>query len=138
MELNEAIYTYLSAYTALTALVGKRIYPDKLPDKCPLPAIAYQLVSESETETFTQPEIDLIASTYAFSVYASTRGDADSVSKKIRAAFKNYHGTMGGAGGVTISAIRKIPPRITDVDLTSEGAVIVYKDIQNFEIWYNE
>jgi hypothetical protein len=137
MELNDALFSYLSTHAGLLALVSTRIYPDKLPDKITIPAIAFQLISEEETETFRQPTTDLLAGTYSFAVWASTRAAANAVGKQIRAAFKNFSGIMGGAGGVLISAVRKVS-RITDVDLTREGAVISYKDIQDFEIWYNE
>ena len=137
MELNDALYSYLSSCSGLTALVSNRIYPDKLPDKCPLPAVTYQLISEEETETFHQPTVDLLAAVYSITVWASTRAAANMVSKQLRKAFKNYSGTMGGTGGVSVSAIRKVS-RITDIDLTREGAVIAYKDVQDFEIWYSE
>lgn len=137
MELNDALYSYLCSYSGLTALASTRIYPDKLPDKCPLPAVTYQLISEEETEAFRQPETDLLAAVYSLTVWASTRATANSTGKQIRKAFKNYSGTMGGAGGVPVNAVRKVS-RYTDVDLTSEGAVIAYKDVQDFEIWYAE
>jgi hypothetical protein len=137
MELNEALYTYLSSYSGLTSFISKRIYPDKLPDKCTLPAVTYQLVSEEETETFRQPTVDLLAAVYSITVWASTRATANAAGKQLRQAFKNYSGTMGGIGGVSVSAIRKVS-RITDIDLTREGAVIAYKDVQDFEIWYSE
>lgn len=137
MELNDALYSYLSGYSGLTALVSNRIYPDKLPDKCTLPAVTYQLVSEEETETFRQPTVDLLAAVYSITVWASTRAAANSVGKQLRKAFKNYSGVMGGAGGVSVSAVRKVS-RFTDVDMTREGAVVAYKDVQDFEIWYSE
>ena len=137
MELNDALFSYLSTHAGLSALVSTRIYPDKLPDKPTFPTVTFQLIGEEETETFRQPTTDLLAGTYSFSVWASSRAVANSVSKQIRKAFKNYSGTMGGTGGVSVSAVRKVS-RITDVDLTREGAVISYKDIQDFEIWYNE
>jgi hypothetical protein len=135
MELNDALFSYLSTYSGLSALVGTRIYPDKLPDKVTYPAVVFQLVSENELETFTQPTTDLIAATYSFTAWAATRSSAHDVGKQIRAAFKNYSGTMGGESGVEISAIRKVG-RFTDVDLTQEGAVIAYKNILDFEISY--
>ena len=43
--LEEALYTYLTSQTALTALVATRIYPEVIPQNSALPAIAYQRVS---------------------------------------------------------------------------------------------
>jgi enamine deaminase RidA (YjgF/YER057c/UK114 family) len=137
MELNDALYSYLSGYSGLTALVSSRIYPDKLSDRCTLPAVTYQLISEEETEAFRQPSTSLLSAVYSITVWASTRAAANMVSKQLRKAFKNYSGTMGGTGGVPVSAVLKVA-RITDVDLTREGAVIAYKDVQDFEFWYAE
>lgn len=137
MELNEALYTYLTGISGLTTLISNRIYPDKLPDKCPLPAVTYHMTSEQETETFRQPSTSLLSAVYSITVWASTRAAANMVSKQLRKAFKNYSGTMGGTGGVPVSAVLKVA-RITDVDLTREGAVIAYKDVQDFEFWYAE
>ena len=135
MELNDALFSYLSTHAGLSALVGTRIYPDKLPDKITLPAIAFQLVSEGEEETFMQPSTDLVVSTYTFTVWASSRSAAHNAGKQIRVAFKNYSGTMGGAGGVSVNAVRKVG-RFTDVDMTREGAITAYKNVLDFEIWY--
>jgi hypothetical protein len=136
MELNDAIYKYLSTYSGLTSLVKKRIYPDVMPDKVTLPAVTYQLVSEDETESFNQPTTDLLFAVYSLTAWATTRTEAHDVGKQIRTAFKNYSGAMGGTGGVSVSAVRKIG-RYTDVDRTQEGAVIAYKNIQDIEISYH-
>jgi len=132
MEIGEALYSYLSSYTDLTSLVGTRIYPDILPQKCSNPSIAYQQIDEGELDTFSQPNT-LIYPVYQFTIYADTRSSANAVAKQLRLAFKNYSGAMGGDGGVTVSAVKKIS-RISDYsDDTKE-----YKVIMDFEIWYQE
>ncbi len=135
MELNEAIETYLSGYAGLTALVGKRIYPIKLPDNVTQSSVVYQLISEEEVESFHQPDTDLLGAIYSFTAWAESLSAANSVGRQIRAAFKNYSGVMGGAGGVTIGAILKIS-RYSGIDLIQEGAKPKYKNVQDFEIWY--
>lgn len=47
MSLETDLYTKLTAYTALTALVGTRFYPAILPDDVVYPAICYSVISKS-------------------------------------------------------------------------------------------
>ena len=51
MMLEEALYTYLTGYSALTALISTRVYPDLLPENVTLPAVCYQRVSTMPTQT---------------------------------------------------------------------------------------
>jgi hypothetical protein len=46
MRLTEAVYARLAAHSGVVALVGDRVYPDKLPQPPTFPAIAYTRVSQ--------------------------------------------------------------------------------------------
>lgn len=139
MELNESLFVYLSSYESLSDLVGTKIYkgvPESNPSDI-LPYITYSLVSESETETFKQPDKNgLISSIYQFDVWASTRTSVASISKQLRKAFKNLTGQIGGTEGVILSAVRKVS-RTTDIE-EKNGAIVAYRDLQEFEIWHYE
>jgi hypothetical protein len=122
----------------LTALVSKRVYPDKLPKVPVYPAITYHEISETEIDTFNQPTNTLMMPVYQFNCWGETRASAKAVAKQLRLAFKNYkRTTMGGAGGVTVSAVRIIN-RISDFDTDADGRVIAYRRICDFEISYQE
>lgn len=138
MELNESLYSYLTSVSALAALVGTRIYPDKAIEKVSYiyPYITYEFVSENEVDTFTQQNTGLINSTYQFDVWAKSRASARDVAKQLRKAFKNLKGQIGGTGGVTLSAVNKVS-HTTDVE-EKDGIVIAYRDMQEFEIWHYE
>ena len=45
MTIEASIYTRLSTFAGLTALVGTRIYEDEAPMLCDSPVITYQLIS---------------------------------------------------------------------------------------------
>lgn len=49
MRAEKVVYTLLSQATAVTALVGNRIHPVRLPQNCQLPAAVYELVSSVDT-----------------------------------------------------------------------------------------
>lgn len=138
MEINEALYSYLASYPNLTSLVSNRIYPDVLPQNTPYPAITYQDISETEIDTFNQPASTLMMPVYQFNCWGSTRASAKAVAKQLRAAFKNYKSTtMGGAGGVSVSAIRKLN-QLSDIETDKDGKIIAYRTFIDFEIAYQE
>ena len=137
MEINEALYSYLSGYAGLTALISNRIYPDILPQNTPYPAITYQKISENEIDTFNQPTT-LMMPIYQFSCWGSTRSSSEAVAKQLRLAFKNYKSTtMGGAGGVSVSAVRIIN-RLGTYETDNDGKIIAYGTLTDFEISYQE
>jgi hypothetical protein len=45
MSLESDLYTALSTHGGLSALVGTRIYPNRLPDNPTLPAVVYQRIT---------------------------------------------------------------------------------------------
>ena len=137
MRIDEAVYTYLSGYAGLTALVGKRIYPDIAPQQAIYPCLTYQMLSEEEVNTFTQPNSTMIGVVFSFSVWGSTRASSKAASEQLRLAFKNYSGVTGGVGGVTVSGVEKLGS-ISDIDIDSDGKIIAYKTIMDFKIWYQE
>lgn len=79
MKAVKAIYNILSNNSAVTALVSTRINPLRIPEKSPLPAIAYQLVNNtghasksgySHTD-FARLQVMCVADTYAGSIALS-------------------------------------------------------------------
>jgi hypothetical protein len=138
MELNESLYSYLTSVAALTALVSTRIYPDRKSESTTTtyPYVTYELVSETEVETLELPTTVMLSPVYQFDVWASSRSSARNVAKQLRKALKNLSGQIGGATGVTVSAVRKIS-HTTDLE-ERDGVVVAYRDIQEFEISYNE
>ena len=137
MEFNKALYNYLTSYSGLSSLVSNRIYPDELPQEPTYPAIVYTLTDEDEVETFQTPESNLISPTYEFECHASTRAGAEAVAKQLRLAFKNYSGVMGGDGGITVEAVRKLG-RDSDTAYDSSGKVIARISVMDFQICYQE
>ena len=138
MELNESLFKYLSSYAGVSALVGEKIYKEfSLANPSDnTPYITFSLVSEGEIDTFEQPTTGLISSMYQFDVWAKSRSSATSVSKQLRKAFKNLKGQIGGAEGVTLSAVKKVS-RTTDIE-EKNGLIIAFRDMQEFEIWHYE
>jgi len=92
--LEQAIYSYISTYPGLIALVGSRIYPLVMPQNPTYPAVVYSRVSRVY-------EKDLLGTAWnqsrvQFSVYAKEYLEAKRVAEQLRAAFRDYKGEING------------------------------------------
>lgn len=132
MEIGEALYSYLSGYAGLTALVSKRIYPNKLPQKTVYPAVTYQRISGSRDHEF-KTDSSLVHPVYQISCWDTSRKGADAAAKQVRLALQNYSGTMGGVGGVVVSAVL-----MEDEPEDYEPDTEIYSTKMDFEIWHYE
>ncbi len=102
MRIEEALYSYLSTYAGLAALVGTRIYPLVLPQNPTLPAITYQKVSRAGERAMSSPSPRVTRSRFQFSCWGTTYGSVKDVAAQLKAALQDYQGLMGGTGGVTV------------------------------------
>ena len=76
MKAVTAIYNILSNNAALTAVVGDRINPLRIPEKSELPALAYQVVSNRgnmsksgpSLSDFARLQVMIVAKTYASAI----------------------------------------------------------------------
>ena len=133
--MDDSLYSYLSGYAGLVALVSKRIYPTIMPNNVILPAVSFQRISTERTHAF-QADVALTSATYQISSWGKNDtvkkgyAHADAVSKQVRAALQNYSGTMGST---TVNAVLLIG-ELTDYDTATE----TYAVHQDYEIWYQE
>jgi hypothetical protein len=104
MTLNQAIYSYLSGYSALTTLVSTRIHPQVVHEVESLPALVFE---RTDTERFHTmgATCSRIKSTWRFMALAGDYTAAHGVIRQVQAALANYAGTMGGAGGVVVDRV---------------------------------
>lgn len=99
IDCSEAVAKYLLTQTAITDLVGTRIYPDVLPEACTLPAIVYSEISDNDnyhlsgvcTAAECRVQIDC---------YGATRASANAVGRKVREIIGN--GTSREMGGMQV------------------------------------
>lgn len=103
MTIEEAIYAHLMANAEITALIGNRLYPAKLPPKKVYPSVTYFKVSDVPQRTFgkrfwTRPR-------FQFSIRAESYSEAKQIKNKLKAVLDNYAGLMGGTSGVWVKLI---------------------------------
>lgn len=96
MLIEEGIYSYLSTYAGLTALIGTRIYPLENPQNVTLPAVCYQLISTPQAQGYTHAgPTGLLIPRFQFDCYAGTSLACRQVAAQVRAAMDGYVGLMG-------------------------------------------
>lgn len=128
MAFEEGLFTYLSTYAGLAALVGTRIYPMLLPQQPTLPAVTYQRIStprlhEFEASFLPHPR-------FQFDCWAGDFLAAKNVAEQVRLALDLYTGAMG-AETVEVSIVE-------DERDTYEPDVDIWHSMVEAVIWYEE
>ena len=93
-DVSQSIRTRLLATSAVTDLVGQRIASDQLPQGVALPAITYFVVDTEANETLANIA-DVSRARIQVDSYATTRGQANSVSDAVRLALQMFRGLIG-------------------------------------------
>lgn len=129
MTIESDLRVRLVSQTALTNLVGTRIYPLQLPQNGQYPAIAYWRVSAPRVRSMGNGS-KTIRARYQFDVYAESYKSAKTVVAALIAAIDWYSGTKT----VVIEHIEVLD----DPDIFDDGdelyhipvdALVVYKEI---------
>jgi hypothetical protein len=92
ITIEEGIVYRLKNYSGLSALVGDRIYPLKLPQGVILPAVTYQRISTPRVITHDQGTGGLAMPRFQFSAYDDGYSSVKAVIKQIREALNGYKG----------------------------------------------
>lgn len=102
--LEEGLYSYLSTFAGLTALVSTRVYPDKIPQGATLPCLTYQRISTPREHAHDTSGIgtDLAHPRFQFNAWATTKSSAKAINEQVRAAMNGKRGTI--ATGVSINS----------------------------------
>jgi len=91
--IEDAIYSKLSGTSGITALVGRRIYPVVLPQKCKLPAITYDKVSDPQIHTMGS-ESNPCHPRFTIHVWGETLKNVIDIAEQVKTALKYYTGTI--------------------------------------------
>ncbi len=101
MKIDRVIKNQLTGTAAVTALLGRRIFPVIAPASTQTPYAVYTLVSEI-TEHALSGDSAEVSALYQVSVFDEDYNDAKAGADAIRAVLQNFSGTMGGGGGITV------------------------------------
>jgi hypothetical protein len=94
VSLERGLVAHLKAAPAVAALVGERIYHERLPQKPTYPAITYARTSTDRYMTLQGPA-NISQVRIGLDCWASTAAELDALSTAVRAAVAGVTGTLG-------------------------------------------
>lgn len=92
MTVEADIFSRLSGYTTLAALIGTRVYPSLLPQNATYPAVSYRRVS-SERPPVMGDDTGIVRARFQFDVWATSYSGMIAVKELVREAMQRYSGT---------------------------------------------
>ena len=94
MTIESEIYSRLSTFAGLTALVADQIYPLILPQAATLPAVVYHVISEPRISNFGRDTGDVHAriQVTCFGEKAAGQGSVLAVKEQVRLALQRFAG----------------------------------------------
>lgn len=93
--IEDAIFTRASGFAGLSALIGSRVYPRRLPEGVTLPAATYGLVDDVEPQAMGAGS-GVTTARVQFTAWADTFDVARDVAVQLRQAFRRWRGTVSG------------------------------------------
>lgn len=99
-DIEIALFSYLQTKTGLTALVGARIYKNRLPEKGTRPCVLYERLAANRDRVLSG-SLGACAAVYQFDVFADSAASLEAVRQQLRVALDGYSGT---SGSVTIQS----------------------------------
>lgn len=85
---------YLTAHAGLSALIGDRLYPMRLPEGVTFPAMTYQRISTPRMRSHSGPS-GLASPRFQYDCWDVTYAGAGAVARELRLALDGYRGGMG-------------------------------------------
>lgn len=139
MTLVAAMIEYLKAQSAVSDLVGDRIYPMYAPAAARMPYAVLQLISGAP-ERHMAAQSDLSAARVQINIHAATPRDADRVADAVYGELGGYPGgTMGSddvavhVRSITLEGRGDLPVEAADAS-EAHG----YGRRQDYQVWYRE
>ena len=103
MLLESALFTYLSTYAGITALIGARVYHIYAPPQATKPYLTYQRLGSEFIDVFGDT-ITLRKVSIGVAAIATTDLEAATLRVQVMTALHSYSGMMGGGAGVKVHA----------------------------------
>lgn len=127
--IGKALVNILLNTSAITAIVGTKIFPIVSKETVQLPCITFEKISGSRVHRM-EGASRLALPVYQIDAYASTYAQVDTLADKIRTALNGYKGTVSS---VNINGII-----LQDEEHIYEEEAEVFRVSFQFRIWHNE
>jgi len=127
--LEEGLFTYLSTNADVSALIGTRVFPLRMPERSTFPAIAYTRISGAREASHSGTS-NLANSRVQISCWDRNYLTAKQVAQAVVKAMHAYSGAMGS---ITVYAAFCED----ETDSQDEGTNL-HRVIVDFSIWHKE
>lgn len=91
--LDEAIFSRLSGFAGISALVGARVYPTLMPQKPTLPALVYTEIS-NVPDYVMGGQSGIAGARYQIDSYATSLSAVKALAEQVRLALSGFRGTL--------------------------------------------
>lgn len=137
-NIHQALQSHLIGVTAISDLVGTRIYPDKAPTSATFPYITYGVISNTHVRHFD--DISGLASPLIqIDVWSNTRLSAVTVAEEIRVELENKRAGIGPTGNqLSVSGIFLENDRDLYEPPEDSSQVGIYRVSMDFRVWHAE
>lgn len=138
MSLPEApeafLYQRMTSQTAVSSLIGTRVYPLLAPQGTPLPLVVYQRLSVDRPQSLTG-NVGSPVITLQITSYGTSYTNVKSIARAVRLAVDGWTGTTAG---VTIQRTTLVT-EADGVDMPADDQMLPYYSVQQtFDFRINE
>lgn len=134
MSLKTALYSYLTGFAALNALISTRCYPGVAPEAATRPYMVYNIVSSNHARHMTAAS-EFTSRNVQIDIYADSALTVESVFDALRDALESKTGTIG-TENLSIMSSGIISER-DDVTPPGDGRQLGrHRRTIDFEIWH--
>lgn len=130
--IEEGLYSYLTTYAGLTALISTRVYAFRIPQGGTLPCLTFQRISTQRTHSHDTSGTgnDLARPRFQFDAWATTYASAKAINDQLRAALNGRKGTTG-----TVEVLGAL---VEDEQPTFDPDANLYRCRSDYFVWHND
>lgn len=134
MTIETALVTKLEAAASVIALVGDRIFPNRIPQGVGMPAIAYEQLSGPRDHVM-DGNTGLANTNYIFKCSCAIYAQAKAVSEAVRIELDGFRGTVGG---IAISCIMLEDEKDEPETRPGTDELMRFVKVLNFKVAFQE
>lgn len=133
--LEQGIYSYLTNYAGLTAIIGTRVYAFRIPQSVTMPCLTYQRISTPRILTHdTSGASNLAYPRFQFDAWADTYEVAKSITDVVRAALNGKTGNIGSGGYIVTIQASLVDAEEPEID----PEINLFRSRSDYVIWHIE
>ena len=128
------IYTYMQSKSAITDIVGTRIFPNRMREGVSLPAIVLTTISNTHERHLGGGAGEAVA-TLQIDCWADTEAEVGTLANVLRDEFDTFEGLIGSMRVGECLLVNERDGYQTAVDGSDRGS---FRVSQDYRIWYSE